>query len=485
MQYQPLISIIIPTYNCEKYVDDCIQSVLKQLQDNYELIIVDDGSSDGTQSILQKYKKIKHNIKIIYIPHKGVSVAKNIGLDNAIGQYVTFVDCDDCLENNFLIKNKFLLTEKMADLYIFGIKFIPLNREHQLWTVQDKFYNDARSFADDYIRTKKLMIYSNSNKFYKNSIIQKLDLKFRDDIDFGEDRLFNYKYLTGCRHIITSKQIMLRYIQRSIRSLSSRYVKNYFRKILKLHVEKMRYFIGLSHKVSNNLQKDFLATDLFAEMKSAFKRFDNNPQEKDETMPLVNKIVMGTEYESDISVDIIIILGSKNCEYKVKKALTIGNKNPDIKYIVSGGNIHSSGFTEAKFMANYLNNNGVDISKIYIEDSAKNTEQNLIFSEQIINKINKDSAEIKNKTFTNLQKIGVVTNGFHMARTCFLVNKLKLFTDKKICYLLTYSLNTGLDIWYQNEIGQNLVLSELKKIAQLMDSSSLITDWTKFLLKKP
>ena len=481
MQYQPLISIIIPTYNCEKYVDDCIQSVLKQLQDNYELIIVDDGSSDGTQSILQKYKKIKHNIKIIYIPHKGVSVAKNIGLDNAIGQYITFVDCDDCLENNFLIKNKFLLTEKMADLYIFGIKFIPLNREHQLWTVQDKFYNDARSFADDYIRTKKLMIYSNSNKFYKSSVIQKLDLKFQDDIDFGEDRLFNYKYLTGCKYIMTSKQIMLRYIQRSINSLSRRYVKNYFLKILKLHVEKMRYFIGLSHEVSNNEKKDFLATDLFAEIKSALKRFDNNPQEKEETLPLLNKIVMGTKYGSDISVDVLVILGSKNCEYKVKKALEIGNKNPRIKYIVSGGNIHSSGLTEAKFMANYLKSNGVAISKIYIEDSAKNTKQNLIFSDKIINKINKKSAKTADQTSVNLQKIGIITNGFHMARTCFLVNKLKLFTDKKICYLSTYSLNTDKDSWYQNDIGQNLVLSELKKIAQLVSSSNLIADWTEFL----
>ena len=119
----PLLSVILPAYNCESYLTQTLESVLSQLTDDCELIVVDDGSSDATAEILKQYEGVKENLQIAYRDHAGVSGARNHGLDMARGEYVAFLDCDDCLEQGFLQKSLPLL-EKQAGLYILGIERI-------------------------------------------------------------------------------------------------------------------------------------------------------------------------------------------------------------------------------------------------------------------------------------------------------------------------------------------------------------------------
>ena len=116
-----ILSIIIPTYNCESYIKECLNSVLDDNLSTVEIIVVDDGSTDGTKNVLGSYENVYGNLKIIYSSHKGSSGARNTGLDNCSGKYVAFLDCDDTIKSGFLREGLELIS-KGAGLYIFGIE---------------------------------------------------------------------------------------------------------------------------------------------------------------------------------------------------------------------------------------------------------------------------------------------------------------------------------------------------------------------------
>ncbi|RGS75650.1 glycosyltransferase family 2 protein [Ruminococcus bromii] len=90
-----VISVIVPTYNSEKTIERCLLSILKQTYENLEVIVVNDGSSDSTETICEKMASCDSRLKVITIKNGGVSHARNIGIDNAKGDYITFVDSDD------------------------------------------------------------------------------------------------------------------------------------------------------------------------------------------------------------------------------------------------------------------------------------------------------------------------------------------------------------------------------------------------------
>ena len=98
----PLVSIIIPVYNSEKYVTECIESILNQSYQHFEIIIVDDSSSDQSYSICRKFAESYDNIHIFIQPHSGAGKARNLGIAKATGDYITFIDSDDRFDSTFL-----------------------------------------------------------------------------------------------------------------------------------------------------------------------------------------------------------------------------------------------------------------------------------------------------------------------------------------------------------------------------------------------
>ena len=133
------------------------------------------------------------------------------------------------------------------------------------------------------IRIRNLLVYSNCNKSYRKSIIDKLGLRFGEGIDFGEDRLFNYAFIQGCGRIRTSSLNMLAYIQRNTDSLSSRRVERYFERVLSLREAKMECFLGLSREETDEEKDDFSARDLAYEVVVAIDRFAAHPKERADT----------------------------------------------------------------------------------------------------------------------------------------------------------------------------------------------------------
>ena len=292
-----ILSIIVPTYNCEEYIEEGVASITSQLPDTCELILVDDGSTDGTRDVIRQYEGCTNNITVIYGEHKGASGSRNVGIDNARGRYITFMDCDDMLQVGF-IKKSLELIKSDADLYIFGIERFPIHGEGEVWSVEDNVYDNNIAFADTYIR-RNLMVYSNCNKFYKRCIIDSVNLRFKEGYGFGEDRLFNYDYIRLCPgKIVTSSILQLRYLQRSEVSMSSRYVPHFYDIVMMLHEAKIDCFINLSKNTTDKEKEEFIVGDLIKEISCAVERFDNNPKEREETFPIIREYL-----DSDGNVD--------------------------------------------------------------------------------------------------------------------------------------------------------------------------------------
>lgn len=292
-----LLSIIIPTYNCAGCLNECLESVLCQLPVNAELLVVDDGSDEETLRLLSAYEGRQDNLRIFYREHKGASGARNTGLENARGEFVAFLDCDDRLKKDFLknslplLEDSLPLSEKTADLYIFGIERIPLEGRAERMTVPDRTYPDASSFADAYIRERKLLIYSNCNKFYRRSVIAEMKLMFDENVQFGEDRLFNYGFLQGCGKVITSSRIMLEYVQRSLESMSARHIPGLFDLLLNLHERKMDCFLSLARDTSEEERQLFIRYDLSNEIRNLMARFPQHPEEETENLPKIRTLI--------------------------------------------------------------------------------------------------------------------------------------------------------------------------------------------------
>lgn len=124
-----MFSIIVPVYNVEKYLDKCLASILRQTFKNFECIIIDDGSPDNSNAIIDKYVKLDQCFKVIHQKNMGLSAARNAGLDIAKGEYVVFVDSDDYIADDYLEKFALKIADTDADIVICG--FIEAYKDYE------------------------------------------------------------------------------------------------------------------------------------------------------------------------------------------------------------------------------------------------------------------------------------------------------------------------------------------------------------------
>lgn len=186
------ISVIVPIYNCEKYLVQCVESLIAQTYKNIEIILVNDGSTDSSFDICAKYNKLDNRICVIDKKNGGVSSARNAGIKVATGEYVLFVDADDWLSVDACEQIANAVEDKKL-LYLWGANKVATNSIEKLVTVQKK---DMPSLIADIISVSKgqnIFIRSPWAKVYKRSILEKCC--FPEDIYIGEDACFLLRYL--------------------------------------------------------------------------------------------------------------------------------------------------------------------------------------------------------------------------------------------------------------------------------------------------
>lgn len=124
MKQQPLISVIVPVYNVEQYIHQCVDSILSQTYKNLEIILVDDGSPDNCPAICDGYARNDDRVKIIHQENGGLSAARNSALDLCTGEYIAFVDSDDWIESNAYEEMMSEMQKKDLDVVFCGVNVI-------------------------------------------------------------------------------------------------------------------------------------------------------------------------------------------------------------------------------------------------------------------------------------------------------------------------------------------------------------------------
>lgn len=206
-----MISIIIPIYNIELYIVDCLDSVLSQTYSDWEAILVDDGSTDESGEICEEYLKIDNRFKVIHKEHEGLSSARNAGLRAVVGEYISFVDGDDILDSHFLEVLHKIITENTCDISMVGfIGFNDTSFHPQTTYKQDSF---GISFIKSYDYIVQMYRYDKPavvwNKLYKRDVIEG---RFFADVKRGEDWDFHMRLFVDKNLIICySKQVLYMY----------------------------------------------------------------------------------------------------------------------------------------------------------------------------------------------------------------------------------------------------------------------------------
>jgi glycosyltransferase involved in cell wall biosynthesis len=204
-------SFIIPVYNGEKYIDNCLSSILNQTYKNFEVIIINDGSTDKSLDILKKYSKENRNIRIYDIKNKGVSNARNYGVSNAIGDYFIFVDVDDYVDLNMLEYINTELNNRNLDLVKYNyckVKNIDMKKSIDPITSEVLNGEDALlKFIDNKVPFDLTCIYAYKTEYFKkNKFIFEVN---RYHEDFG---LIPYVIMKSKKVLIIDK-ILYYYVQ--------------------------------------------------------------------------------------------------------------------------------------------------------------------------------------------------------------------------------------------------------------------------------
>ena len=213
------ISIIVPVYNCEKYIGTCIESIQGQTYQNLEIILVNDGSKDRSGEICRSYAVHDARIQYIEQENQGVSAARNHGIKKAIGTFVMFVDADDTITNDACEKLAGHIAEGV-DLILCGFKRMFYRGEYLV--SQYDILPECKNLTDQETLGKYFgrlyettLLTSVWAKMYRKQALERHMPVFREDLSLGEDALFNLKFLKNCGNIAVENSTLYVYNQRA------------------------------------------------------------------------------------------------------------------------------------------------------------------------------------------------------------------------------------------------------------------------------
>lgn len=192
------ISVIVPAFNVEDYIEECLTSVLAQSYPHFEIIVIDDGSTDKTAKKVRLIARKDPRVRLFHQVNSGVSAARNRGLDESKGQYIAFVDGDDVIRPHFL--SQLHTAIQGTDLAIIGVENF---NEENGWSPRRKLKGNLTSNHNDALQLLRTFStgeweFPNWNKLYRTNLIRDAKIKFLERLALGEDRLFNLQYIMHC-----------------------------------------------------------------------------------------------------------------------------------------------------------------------------------------------------------------------------------------------------------------------------------------------
>ncbi len=222
------LSVIVPVYNVEKYLPACLDSILKQTGFEFEIILVDDGSTDSSSKICDEYSKRDSRIRVLHESNRGVSVARNTGVSWATGEYVAFVDSDDELvPDAYQTCASYIEKNLEVDCLIYGYHVIKYQKTYSIIPKAGIYTRCDLGKAYTELLLS-FLINSPWNKIYRREVISSSGAYFPKEMALGEDLIYNNCYLRKCQQVAVLGKVLYNYYHRDNGSLTTRYHADLF-----------------------------------------------------------------------------------------------------------------------------------------------------------------------------------------------------------------------------------------------------------------
>lgn len=250
---EKILSVIVPVYNVEKYLSKCLDSIIDQEISNYEIIIVNDGSPDNCQTIIESYQnKYPQLIKSYIKENGGLASARNYGIERASGKYISFIDSDDYIEKNHYKKMLDLAIRENSDLVVTDFEYIWENNEHK------PLYKNGIEIVNNSLN--KCIFLSplfSWNKMYRRELFNELKCRYPDGLWY-EDIPVTLYYSAKVKKISYLKELGFHYLQRKSSIMGTKYSK------------KMNDLFTIYEKTYKSFEKDGLLDEYRDELEYSF-----------------------------------------------------------------------------------------------------------------------------------------------------------------------------------------------------------------------
>lgn len=272
------VSIIVPIYNVEKYLDRCVISLLNQTYENIEIILVDDGSPDNSPKMCDEYAAGDSRVNVVHKINGGLSDARNAGLEVATGDYILFLDSDDYVELNMIEKLLKVAVTNKSDVVVFGYYADFVDKDESLLSTRN-FPSINKSYSLDSFNEIPLnsdmigLLGYAWNKLYNSKVIKSNNMKFTKGISLVEDMVFNGPVLMKCNNISFVEDMFVHYMQRPRVTLGNKFYDNFFD--LKLMAIDSIEKLLLHWKIQNEIVNENRLSSEFSALKSVVRLLSN------------------------------------------------------------------------------------------------------------------------------------------------------------------------------------------------------------------
>lgn len=234
-----MVSIIIPIYNAQKYIKACLESILNQTYQDFEVILVDDGSRDASGEICDHYAEKDRRITVFHRENAGVSATRNFGLDYATGKYVLFIDADDTIEADMLEGCIRLAEKNEAELVICSFRYYMTDDDNRI--VENSLGNDAcvtdKELFDHWfsLLAEKEILNPPWNKLIRKDLLDTNKIRFYEEFSICEDMTFSVQILDASKKIVLTGNMYYNYYLKSSGTLVFKFHENYYEALTKFY----------------------------------------------------------------------------------------------------------------------------------------------------------------------------------------------------------------------------------------------------------
>ena len=210
----PFFTIIIPIYNNISFISASIKSLLQQSFHDFEIILIDDGSTDGSYELCKKFLVNKSSITLLHQPNSGAGSARNLGLEHAKGEYICFFDIDDKVRSDWLENIYKLVNQRFPELIVYSYREInPALKTKTSLIFKDRFYENNDSIKETYVSELSGVKFNNGfvwNKVYRRELLINKNIKF-PSLRIQQDEVFNHEVYKNANSLLTSSEILYDY----------------------------------------------------------------------------------------------------------------------------------------------------------------------------------------------------------------------------------------------------------------------------------